>query len=580
VQQILLRKHDGSYWLVLWLGDASYDFNLYPSAGPLTAPPANVLLSFAANPSAVTSWVFASDGTLSSTTPSASAPVPLTITDIPQVVKIVESGATPAPSPTPTVPPTADLASTLCVGGQTYTLDDHDWFDLDSTLSVSDTWPPPLGTEWSNRYSFGRDNNLGTDDNYYPSTADLASLGVSAPAVLIPGVGVQTKSIPVPVAQATNPALAWTSGTCTGGTCYQGHIGGLLANQNSYNYGYWEYSAQLPGGAGWWPSDWLLNMSGGGAYNEWDAFEQWGPSVIGANVIQQTEQPSVLSTQLFARTTSATADSAQHLYGIFVTPSGGAFYFDRTQSSTGLFPLNSGAGVPLDPIIQMQVCANAKNWPNGNFCEPAPAATASAASITRYYAHFSPPATPAPCAPVAVQTPFVSVLSGSNGLYMYGANTAPTSSYNQSNYWVDVNFTPSGGGTDTMFQSGWVPVTADTGPDSQVELGMQFQSSVAGSVKGIRFYKAAANTGTHTGHLWTSAGASLGTVTFSGETASGWQEADFTSPIAISTNTTYIASYNSPVGHYSADTNYFNNCRTAGPLSALGTGGCIAASSP
>ena len=40
------------------------------------------------------------------------------------------------------------------------------------------------------------------------------------------------------------------------------------------------------------------------------------------------------------------------------------------------------------------------------------------------------------------------------------------------------------------------------------------------------------NTGTHTGTLWTTAGRDLGTVTFSGESATGWQEAIFDAPIA------------------------------------------------
>ncbi len=46
---------------------------------------------------------------------------------------------------------------------------------------------------------------------------------------------------------------------------------------------------------------------------------------------------------------------------------------------------------------------------------------------------------------------------------------------------------------------------------------------------GIRFYKGVANTGTHMGALWSSTGAKLANVTFSGETASGWQQANFSS---------------------------------------------------
>ena len=89
----------------------------------------------------------------------------------------------------------------------------------------------------------------------------------------------------------------------------------------------------------------------------------------------------------------------------------------------------------------------------------------------------------------------------------------------------------------------------------------------------MRFYKGAGNTGTHVGNLWTTAGANLATVTFSGESASGWQQASFAAPVAISANTTYIVSYYAPVGRYAADADAF---ATQGvdnaPLHALANG--------
>jgi hypothetical protein len=39
-----------------------------------------------------------------------------------------------------------------------------------------------------------------------------------------------------------------------------------------------------------------------------------------------------------------------------------------------------------------------------------------------------------------------------------------------------------------------------------VELGVKFQSSVAGTITAIRFYKGPQNTGTHVGNLWSAAG--------------------------------------------------------------------------
>ena len=74
---------------------------------------------------------------------------------------------------------------------------------------------------------------------------------------------------------------------------------------------------------------------------------------------------------------------------------------------------------------------------------------------------------------------------------------------------------------------------------------------------GIRFYKSAANTGTHVGNLWSSTGTLLASATFTNETASGWQQVNFANPVAITANTLYVASYFSPAGHYSADWSFF-----------------------
>ena len=75
-------------------------------------------------------------------------------------------------------------------------------------------------------------------------------------------------------------------------------------------------------------------------------------------------------------------------------------------------------------------------------------------------------------------------------------------------------------------------------------------------MSGIRFYKSAANTGTHIGSLWNASGTKLASATFTGETASGWQSVTFASPVLINANTTYVASYFAPVGHTAQDEAY------------------------
>ena len=116
------------------------------------------------------------------------------------------------------------------------------------------------------------------------------------------------------------------------------------------------------------------------------------------------------------------------------------------------------------------------------------------------------------------------------------------------------------------------PATVDGGDSNSVELGVRFQSSNAGDIVGIRFYKADANTGTHTGSLWDASGTLLAQGTFSGESASGWQTMLFTTPVAITAATTYIAGYHAPNGHYSVTSHAFDSLFSNPPLSALADG--------
>jgi serine/threonine protein kinase len=136
--------------------------------------------------------------------------------------------------------------------------------------------------------------------------------------------------------------------------------------------------------------------------------------------------------------------------------------------------------------------------------------------------------------------------------------------------------TASGGGgltcPCTVFPASAVPaIIADPDPNA-VELGMKFQASVPGQITAIRFYKGATNTETHVGNLWSSTGTQLRTVTFTNETASGWQQATLPTPVAIQANTTYVVSYHTTVGRYAATGAYFGSPIVNGPLTALADG--------
>jgi hypothetical protein len=131
----------------------------------------------------------------------------------------------------------------------------------------------------------------------------------------------------------------------------------------------------------------------------------------------------------------------------------------------------------------------------------------------------------------------------------------------------------------SIWPSTTIPALVDSGSDNAVELGVKFKSDVSGRITGIKFYKSISNTGAHVGNLWScgnascSTGAKLASVTFSGESASGWQNMNFSNPVAITAGTIYIVSYHTNVGHYSINQNYFtSNGVDRPPLHALANG--------
>jgi hypothetical protein len=115
----------------------------------------------------------------------------------------------------------------------------------------------------------------------------------------------------------------------------------------------------------------------------------------------------------------------------------------------------------------------------------------------------------------------------------------------------------------------WPPNTVPPHPSindsGAVEVGVKFTSDFSGFISGIRFYKGTGNTGTHIGNLWTLGGTRLGTATFTGETATGWQQVNFATPVAISANTVYVASYYAPNGHYAGENNFFASAGVDAP---------------
>jgi hypothetical protein len=178
------------------------------------------------------------------------------------------------------------------------------------------------------------------------------------------------------------------------------------------------------------------------------------------------------------------------------------------------------------------------------------------------------------------------VSNPSNGTVSYNASTQSVSFTPNANYTGTASFTYSiadtGGGTasatasllvndpttDSLFNPTTAPSIVAVNDPSAIEVGVKFQSSENGTITGLRFYKGAGNTGPHVADLWGSDGTLLATATFTNETPSGWQQVNFSTPIAVTAGATYVASYHTNSGDYSADPNLFATALTSAPLTA------------
>jgi hypothetical protein len=76
------------------------------------------------------------------------------------------------------------------------------------------------------------------------------------------------------------------------------------------------------------------------------------------------------------------------------------------------------------------------------------------------------------------------------------------------------------------------------------ELGVKVTVDQAMQLTAIRFYKSSLETGTHIGRVWTSGGVQLGSVAFTGESASGWQQQALPTPLLLQAGAVYVISVN------------------------------------
>jgi hypothetical protein len=123
----------------------------------------------------------------------------------------------------------------------------------------------------------------------------------------------------------------------------------------------------------------------------------------------------------------------------------------------------------------------------------------------------------------------------------------------------------------SLWNDSTLPGVAAVNDPNAIEVGVKFRTSTDGVISGLRFYKGASNTGTHIGHLWTDTGTLIGSASFINETSTGWQTVAFSTPVPVTANTVYVASYHTDAGNYALSRPYFSTGYSNPPLYAFST---------
>jgi Tol biopolymer transport system component/lysophospholipase L1-like esterase len=173
--------------------------------------------------------------------------------------------------------------------------------------------------------------------------------------------------------------------------------------------------------------------------------------------------------------------------------------------------------------------------------------------------------TSGPVVPEVYDDLLCSSSTGNNGVYDYTTTPgAPTSSYNESNYWVDVDFHPLNLSTMTaasIWSTSTAPTTAAfTGDTDPYTLATRFHTTADGYITDVRLYRGAELNGDTHVYLWGASTGDLlgsGTLTKPSTFTAGWRTVPLDSPVIAHANTTYVVGYVDDNGLYALDTHYF-----------------------
>jgi hypothetical protein len=159
-----------------------------------------------------------------------------------------------------------------------------------------------------------------------------------------------------------------------------------------------------------------------------------------------------------------------------------------------------------------------------------------------------------------------------------GSGTSPYSlvvngtTYNNVN--VGASFATITPPTNNFFNG--TPASVPHQEDNPLELGMIFQSNVAGFIKGVRFFSDddVDPAAVYTGSLRLADGTLLASAVFSGPvTSDTWTQVLFSAPVDIAANTDYIVTYHSTRFNHSEETGGAAAPITNGPLTTAASGG-------
>ena len=135
--------------------------------------------------------------------------------------------------------------------------------------------------------------------------------------------------------------------------------------------------------------------------------------------------------------------------------------------------------------------------------------------------------------------------------------------------WSFTTAAAAGSTPATLWTTDVIPAVETADDTDAVEVGTRFTVERDGVITAVRFYKGPGNDGPHVGHVWSAAGALMGTAQFNDETATGWQQASLIAPVEVTAGSTYVVSYHAPKGRYAVASGYFSGTpRNASPLVA------------